>query len=49
LLLRLAVPRARHAVLEGMGHMGPITHAPAVNRWIAGFLHASGPALPVAA
>ena len=48
-LLRLAVPRARHAVLEGMGHMGPITHAPAVNRWIAGFLHANEPALPVPA
>jgi pimeloyl-ACP methyl ester carboxylesterase len=48
-LLRLAVPRARHAVLEGMGHMGPITHAPAVNRWIAGFLRAHEPALPVPA
>jgi pimeloyl-ACP methyl ester carboxylesterase len=39
-LLRLALPRARHAVLEGMGHMGPITHAPAVNRWIARYLQA---------
>jgi pimeloyl-ACP methyl ester carboxylesterase len=48
-LLRLAVPRARHAVLEGMGHMGPITHAPAVNRWIAGFLHAHEPSLSVPA
>lgn len=47
-LLRLAAPRARHAVLEGMGHMGPITHAAAVNRWIAGFLHAREPALAVA-
>ena len=48
-LLRLAVPRARHAVLEGMGHLGPITHAAEVNRWIAGFLLAREPApLPAA-
>jgi pimeloyl-ACP methyl ester carboxylesterase len=42
-LSRLAVPHARHAVLAGMGHMGPITHASAVNHWIAGFLHAQLP------
>lgn len=42
-LLRVAAPAARHAVLEGMGHMGPITHAAAVNRWIAGFLDAREP------
>jgi pimeloyl-ACP methyl ester carboxylesterase len=47
-LLRLAAPRAQHAVLEGMGHLGPITHAAAVNRWIAGFLQAHEPALAVA-
>ena len=48
-LLRHAAPRARHAVLEGMGHMGPITHAGAVNRWIAGFLHAHDAAPPLGA
>jgi pimeloyl-ACP methyl ester carboxylesterase len=47
-LLRLVLPHARHEVLQAMGHMGPITHAAEVNRWIVKFLHAhalSGSAL----
>lgn len=39
-LLRRGLPYAHHAVLQGMGHMGPITHAAEVNRWIVKFLHA---------
>lgn len=31
-------PQARHRVLDGMGHMGPITHASAVNRVLEQFL-----------
>jgi pimeloyl-ACP methyl ester carboxylesterase len=31
-------PQARHRVLAGMGHMGPITHAAAVNRVLEQFL-----------
>ena len=31
-------PQARHRVLDGMGHMGPITHASAVNRCLEQFL-----------
>jgi pimeloyl-ACP methyl ester carboxylesterase len=38
-LLRRAMPDASHETLEGMGHMGPITHAPKVNRRIEQFLH----------
>ena len=37
-MLRAALPRAQHVLLPGMGHMGPITHADAVNGCIAGFL-----------
>jgi len=37
-MLRAALPRAEHALLPGMGHMGPITHADVVNGCIAGFL-----------
>jgi pimeloyl-ACP methyl ester carboxylesterase len=37
-LLRVALPRARHLILDGMGHMGPLTHANVVNRHIATFL-----------
>jgi pimeloyl-ACP methyl ester carboxylesterase len=37
-ILRYAVPRARHDVLPGMGHMGPLTHPAEVNRRIAAFL-----------
>lgn len=37
-MLRAALPRAEHVLLPGMGHMGPITHADAVNGCIAGFL-----------
>lgn len=33
-------PAARHRVLPGLGHMGPVTHAEAVNRLILGFLDA---------
>jgi pimeloyl-ACP methyl ester carboxylesterase len=39
-LLLLALPRARHELLQDMGHMGPITHAAQVNRRIVEFLHA---------
>ncbi len=39
-LLRLTLPHARHEVLHEMGHMGPITHAPEVNRRLVEFLHA---------
>jgi pimeloyl-ACP methyl ester carboxylesterase len=42
-LLRHALPHARHDVLQGMGHMGPITHAADVNRRIVDFLHAHAP------
>ena len=42
-LLRHAFPHARHDVLQGMGHMGPITHASDVNRRIVDFLHAHAP------
>jgi pimeloyl-ACP methyl ester carboxylesterase len=31
-------PQARHRMLDGMGHMGPITHASAVNRVLEQFL-----------
>jgi len=37
-LLRYALPDARHVVLDGMGHMAPVTHAAAVVDCIAGFL-----------
>ncbi len=37
-LARRRRPQARHRVLDGMGHMGPITHASAVNRELARFL-----------
>lgn len=37
-LLRRAFPHAEHAVLPGMGHMGPMTHAADVNRRIQDFL-----------
>ena len=37
-LLRVALPRARHEVLHGMGHMGPLTHTEVVNRQIVQFL-----------
>ena len=39
-LLRLTLPHARHEVLHGMGHMGPVTHAMEVNRRLVEFLHA---------
>lgn len=39
-LLRYALPFARHEMLPGMGHLGPVTHAPKVNARIAGFLDA---------
>jgi len=37
-LLRVALPRARHSILDGMGHMGPLTHADVVNRQVVQFL-----------
>lgn len=37
-LLRATLPRAEHATLPAMGHMGPLTHAPAVNSRITDFL-----------
>jgi pimeloyl-ACP methyl ester carboxylesterase len=39
-LLRVAFPLAQHAALDGLGHMGPITHPAAVNARIATFLSA---------
>lgn len=39
-LLRQAFPLAQHAMLDGLGHMGPITHPDAVNARIAAFLKA---------
>jgi pimeloyl-ACP methyl ester carboxylesterase len=40
MLLRQAFPLAQHATLDGLGHMGPITHPDAVNARIAAFLSA---------
>jgi pimeloyl-ACP methyl ester carboxylesterase len=37
--LRRAFPYAQHEMMAGMGHMGPITHASAVNRRLVDFLH----------
>jgi len=37
-LLRDAVPQARHELLPGLGHMGPVTHAALVNARIQAFL-----------
>ncbi len=37
-LLRAELPQAAHERLADMGHMGPITHADEVNRWISSFL-----------
>jgi pimeloyl-ACP methyl ester carboxylesterase len=37
-LLRLALPRATHEMMAGMGHMGPITHAVPVAARLAGWL-----------
>ena len=42
-LLCAALPRAEHALLPGMRHMGPVTHADEVNRRIAGFLQRQSP------
>ena len=42
-LLRAEWPDARHETLPGLGHMGPITHAPRVDARIAAFLDAQGP------
>lgn len=39
-LLRLTLPYARYEVMQGMGHMGPVTHATDVNRRLVAFLHA---------
>lgn len=41
-LFREVCPRAEHAVLPGMAHMGPITHAVEVNRRIKKFLFFHG-------
>jgi pimeloyl-ACP methyl ester carboxylesterase len=43
-LVRQALPRARHEVLEGVGHMGPMTHAARVNACIGSFVQAHAPA-----
>lgn len=37
-LLRRLLPGADHRLLSGMGHMGPLTHAPVVNEQLADFL-----------
>jgi pimeloyl-ACP methyl ester carboxylesterase len=39
-LLRFALPRAVHETVPEAGHMGPVTHAPAVARRIGAFLDA---------
>ncbi len=44
-LLRQALPRVEMAELEGVGHMGPITHPEAVNEAISGFLERTSPSL----
>ena len=38
-LLRLALPYARHERVEGAGHMGPVTHAPAVFQQLRSFVY----------
>lgn len=38
MILRKAFPLAQHTTLDGLGHMGPITHPAAVNARIGGFL-----------
>ena len=45
--LRAALPQAEHVTLPGMGHMGPVTHARAVNRRIVRFLHEQRDAAPL--
>lgn len=47
-LLRIRLPHAAHETLPGMGHMGPITHAEAVNARIAAFLQRQPRYLPCA-
>lgn len=37
-LLRMGLPTARHEVLHGLGHMGPITHAAQFNPLVVQFL-----------
>ena len=37
-LLQALMPAAQHVQLPGMGHMGPVTHAAAVNDLLAAFL-----------
>jgi pimeloyl-ACP methyl ester carboxylesterase len=37
--LRGLLPRARHEVLPGLGHMGPVTQAAMVNERLVAFLH----------
>ena len=37
-MLRVLLPGARHELLEGMGHMGPITHPTLVNERLVRFL-----------
>lgn len=37
-MLRAALPGEQHEALQGVGHMGPVTHADEVNGRIAGFL-----------
>jgi pimeloyl-ACP methyl ester carboxylesterase len=39
-LLSLAMPQARHELLSGLGHMGPVTHAAAVAQRLSQFLDA---------
>ena len=41
-ILAEAMPDARLRMLEGAGHMGPLTHAPQVNGWIADHIAISG-------
>jgi pimeloyl-ACP methyl ester carboxylesterase len=42
-LVRTAQPQARHELIDGLGHMGPVTHAAAFHRRVAEFLGAWAP------
>lgn len=46
-LLRAVLPQARHEALNGVGHLGPMTHAAEVNACIQGFIERRLPAMPL--
>lgn len=39
-LLKLMLPQARHETIDGLGHMGPVTHAAQVNARVVDFVFA---------